>query len=104
VQVIRYPPAHIFTQAMAMLRRRGGATLPDLIEATRWQAQTLRARMNVSARKNRWKLSRDRKAGVTVYRVGAITADFDPICGIGPWAGIISRPLHSLGRGLKGKF
>jgi hypothetical protein len=55
----------------AMLRRRGGASVPDLMKATGWQVHTLRARISVSARKNRWKLTRDRKDGVTTYRIGA---------------------------------
>jgi len=34
-----------------------------------WQVHTLRARISVSARQNRWKLTRNRKAGVTTYRI-----------------------------------
>jgi uncharacterized protein DUF3489 len=55
---------------LSMLKRRGGASVPDLMKATGWQAQTLRARISVSARKNRWKLARERKDGVTSYRIG----------------------------------
>jgi Protein of unknown function (DUF3489) len=54
-----------------MLRRRGGASVPDLIKVTGWQAHTLRARISVSARKNCWKLTRKRKSGITTYRLGA---------------------------------
>jgi hypothetical protein len=55
----------------SMLKRRGGASVPDLMKATGWQVHTLRARISVGTKQNRWKLGRERKDGVTSYRVGA---------------------------------
>jgi virulence-associated protein VagC len=54
---------------VGMLKKGKGASVPALLKATGWQAHSLRAFISVQAKKQRWKLKRERKDGVTVYRI-----------------------------------
>jgi hypothetical protein len=54
---------------VGMLKKGKGASVGALLKATGWQAHSLRAFLSVQSKKNKWKLRRERKGGVTVYRI-----------------------------------
>ena len=54
-------------QLIAMLVSDGGATLPAMVEATRWQSHTVRAALS-GLRKRHYTISSDKLDGVRTYR------------------------------------
>ena len=63
------PPTKIAT-VIKLLKRRNGATLDRLTEATGWQAHTVRAALTV-LKKNGHAIERMKEHGVSRYRIVA---------------------------------
>ena len=62
-------PASKIDQVITLLRREQGATLPEMVAATGWQAHSTRAALT-GLRKKGHTLAKDKRDDVTCYRIG----------------------------------
>ena len=67
------PQATKKDQVIALLRRDGGATLPEITEASGWLAHSARAVLT-GLRKNGYSIERTRADGVTRWLITAVPA------------------------------
>ena len=58
------------SQVVKLLKRKQGATLNEMIKATRWQKHTTRAALT-GLKKKGYTIERDKRGDVTCYRVTA---------------------------------
>lgn len=62
-------PVSKIDQVITLLRRKQGATLPEMVAATGWQTHSTRAALT-GLRKKGHTLAKDKRDDVTCYRIG----------------------------------
>jgi hypothetical protein len=61
--------ATVRDEVVKLLSRAGGATLPELMKAFKWQAHSVRGFMSVLASKHGFKIESSKVDGVRTYRI-----------------------------------
>lgn len=70
--VVRTPAAGKLGEMVALMRRRGGASLADLMTVTGWQAHSVRGALAGSLKRARgYTIGSDKVDGVRVYTIAA---------------------------------